>query len=269
MEYNVKWSKVYSDSFPVKCGTKQGGILSPDFFAIYLNDLINLLKATGVGCHITRRFIACLHFADDVSLIAPTRSSLQQLLNICAEYCRDFCLKFNIAKTKIMVFGKLSKSVDSLAKISLYGEEITYVKTCKYLGFHVVSHVHFSVSVNEDLRGFFGSVNSILSSVRRPKENVMMQLLYSNCIPKLTYGAAVKDLNASEKHQYNVAVNNAIRRIFGFRRYESIRQIREFYGYQSIEMMFSCAKTRFHCKLTSHCNSVLRFLRSLEPLVVE
>ena len=60
MEYNVKWSKVYSDSFPVKCGTKQGGILSPDFFAIYLNDLINLLKATGVGCHITRRFIACL-----------------------------------------------------------------------------------------------------------------------------------------------------------------------------------------------------------------
>ena len=36
-----------------------------------------------------------------------------------------------------------------------------------------------------------------------------MQLMYSNCVPKLTYGAAVKDLNASEKHQYNVAVNNA------------------------------------------------------------
>ena len=97
----------------------------------------------------------------------------------------------------------------------------------------------------------------------------MMQLLYSNCVPKLTYGASVKDLNAREKQQYNVAVNNAIRRIFGFRRWESIRQIREFYGYQSIEMMFARAKTRFHRKLTNHCNSVLRFLWSLEPPVVE
>ena len=159
--------------------------------------------------------------------------------------------------------------MDSLAKFYLNGEEIEYVTTCKYLGFHIVSHAKFSVSVNEDLRGFFGSVNSILSSVRKPKENVMMQLLYSNCVPKLTYGAAVKDLNASEKQQYNVAVNNAIRRIFGFRRWESIRQIREFYGYQSIEMMFASAKTRFHRKLTNHCNSVLRFLWSIEPPVVE
>ena len=40
MEYNVKWAKVRSNSFPVLCGTKQGGILSPDFFAVYINDLI-------------------------------------------------------------------------------------------------------------------------------------------------------------------------------------------------------------------------------------
>ena len=173
----------------------------------------------------SRRFIACLLFADDVSLIAPTRASLQRLLNVCAEYCMEFCLKFNVGKTKIIVFGKLSKSVDSLAKFYLYGEQIEYVITCKYLGFYIVSHAKFSVSVNEDLRGFFGSVNSILSSVRKPKENVMMQLLYSNCVPKLTYGAAIKDLNAAEKQQYNVAINNAIRRIFRFRRWEGIRQI--------------------------------------------
>ena len=73
----------------------------------------------------------------------------------------------------------------------------------------------------------------------------MMQLLYSNCIPKLIYGAAVKDLNATEKQQYNVAVNNAIRRIFGFRLWQSIRQIRECFGFPSIEVMFVNAKTRF------------------------
>ena len=29
-----------------------------------------------------------------------------------------------------------------------------------------------------------------------------MQLLYSNCVPKLTYGAAIKDLTAAEANQY-------------------------------------------------------------------
>ena len=40
MIYDVKWAKAKSNSFAVLCGTKQGGILSPDFFAIYINDLI-------------------------------------------------------------------------------------------------------------------------------------------------------------------------------------------------------------------------------------
>ena len=91
-----------------------------------------------------------------------------------------------------------------------------------------------------------------------------MQLLYSNCVPKLTYGAAVKDLNASEKQQYNVAVNNATRRMFGFRMWQSIRQIREFYGYDAIEVIFAKAKTKFCRTLSYHENEIPSFLSTLE-----
>ncbi len=52
----------------------------------------------------------------------------------------------------------------------------------------------------------------------------------------------MEDLNASQKHQMNVAMNNAIRRIFGFRHWKSIRQLREFYGFRSIETMYEIAK---------------------------
>ena len=76
MEYNVKWARSHSDSFQVLCGTKQGGILSPDFFSIYIDDLIIILKGMGIGCHILQKFIACILFADDMSLIAPTRASV-------------------------------------------------------------------------------------------------------------------------------------------------------------------------------------------------
>ena len=92
MEYNVKWANSYSDLFQVLCGTKQGGILSPDFFAIYINDLIIILRKLGIGCHIISDFIACILFADDVTLVAPTHGALQNMLDVCALYCSKYCL---------------------------------------------------------------------------------------------------------------------------------------------------------------------------------
>ena len=63
--------------------------------------------------------------------------------------------------------------------------------------------------------------------------------------------------------QYNVTLNNAIRRIFGFRQWQSIRQLREVNGYDSIEMMFAKAKKRFNNSLTDHPNGVLRLLSTV------
>ena len=199
-----------------------------------------------------------------MSLVAPTREALQRLINVCAAYCSRYCLKFNVAKTKVIVFGKLSRDLPSLAKITINGESVEYVKSCKYLGFHLVSHTKFKISVIEDLRGFFGSVNSVLTSVHRPKENILMQLLYTNCVPKLTFGAPVKDLTASEMNQFNVALNTAVRRIFGFRLWRSIRQVRDIYSYESIEILYEKAKRRFFSGLLSHDNETLKFLAAFQ-----
>ena len=87
-----------------------------------------------------------------------------------------------------------------------------------------------------------------------------MQLLYTNCVPKLTFGAAVKELSSSEMNQFNVAVNTAIRRIFGFRYWQSIRQIREVYGYNSIEVMYIKARKRFFDGMSNHSNETLKLL---------
>ena len=54
---------------------------------------------------------------------------------------------------------------------------------------------------------------------------IISWIFYSNCVPKLTFGAPVKEPSASEMNQMNVALNTAIRRIFGFRQWQSIRQI--------------------------------------------
>ena len=162
-----------------------------------------------------------------------------------------------------MTFGKICGDTSSLAKLRVDNEPIEFVDSYRYLGFNVVSDTHFKFSSSECLRGFFGAVNSVLSVLKRPTENVLMQLLYSNCVPILTYGSAVRDLTASEKRQLNVAVNNAVRRIFGFRYWQSIRQLREFYHYDPIEVMFAKARKRFLTSIANHSNELLRVLFTL------
>ena len=165
-----------------------------------------------------------------------------------------------------MVFGRSSSLTNSLASLYIENVAIEYVHSYRYLGFHVLSDLHLKFSSSECLRGFFGAVNSVLSVLKRPRENVSMQLLYSNCVPKLTYGAAVRDLSAAEKHQYNVAVNNAVRLIFGFRQWQSIRQLREIYNYDSIEMMFANARKRFLSSVANHSNKLLRSIYMIVEL---
>ena len=83
----VKWNGCFSFSFTVQSGVRQGGVLSPHIFAIYVDDLISALQKLNVGCHIIDIFLACIVYADDICLLAPCRSSLQLLLDTGFSLC--------------------------------------------------------------------------------------------------------------------------------------------------------------------------------------
>ena len=99
MSCTVKWKTSKSEVFEVPTGTKQGGILSPSFFALYMHDLIDKLKSSGYGAHVIQACIACIFFADDIVLLSPSRHGLQRLLDISVSYCTKFCLDFNVKKS--------------------------------------------------------------------------------------------------------------------------------------------------------------------------
>ena len=48
----VKLGGLKSDPFPISNGTRQGSVLSPILFAIYLDGLLSKLRRNGLGCHI-------------------------------------------------------------------------------------------------------------------------------------------------------------------------------------------------------------------------
>ena len=45
----VKWNDSLSKPFKIISGVRQGGILSPVLFAIYIDVIITRLKAAGIG----------------------------------------------------------------------------------------------------------------------------------------------------------------------------------------------------------------------------
>jgi len=63
-------------------GTRQGGVLSPLLFSIYIRDLLGAVTSSGVVCFIGDQCVNILAYADDLVLLAPSWHALQLLLNI-------------------------------------------------------------------------------------------------------------------------------------------------------------------------------------------
>ena len=113
---------MYSGFFTGLNGVKQGGVISPVLFCLYIDNLLIQLAQSGVGCHIGNIFVGALAYADDIVLVAPSPSALRQTY-ICECYANQFNIKFNTEKSKCMFVPcvKQRASADnSLSRCSFY-----------------------------------------------------------------------------------------------------------------------------------------------------
>ena len=264
MTCNVKWENKFSREFRIPLGIKQGGINSPDFFGCYIDDIAAILRKSKVGCHMYGIFLAMILFADDLCLLAPTRQALNKMIQLCADYCKEFGLTFNASKSKILVFTKSVIDLNNLCPIFLNGKKVEYVDSIVYLGTTITSNKGLAFSNANDLSKFYRASNSILRAVKQPSEEVLMQLLYSCCIPILSYACPVKDYPSRQMQDCTTAINDALRLVFGYNRWESVRSLRESFGYKSLVEIFQHAKNKFNASILCHHNPIIsRIARNL------
>ena len=100
----VKWGKSVSQYISVANGVRQGGILSPKLFALYMNGLSGALSLCKAGCYIDDQCMNHLIYADDICVMAPTAIALRKLNDVCYEYGITNDLIYNPLKSVCMVF---------------------------------------------------------------------------------------------------------------------------------------------------------------------
>ena len=82
-----------SGTFSISNGTRQGSVSSPSFWAIYLNPLLEELRASGVGCYVAGVFMVV--YADDCLLLAPSRKAAQLMLSIFERFAEENNIRFS------------------------------------------------------------------------------------------------------------------------------------------------------------------------------
>ena len=204
----IKWEGEFSDVIHMHNGVKQGGVLSATLFCIYMDELMSRLEQTGVGCYIGNSFYGGLSYADDLKLMCPSVSGLQKLLKTCEEFGIEYSVTYNAKKTICICYG-VSKC-DSIRRLCLYGNHLSWESSVKYLGNIHTSTMCDNKDINYQRGIYISAVNRLNSQFSMTPVNVKATLLQTYC--SAWYGSQTWPLHSAAVGRFNTEWNKAVRR---------------------------------------------------------
>lgn len=194
---------------------KQGAILSPTLFSIYVDELFNLLKLSGFGCTINSYFYGAISYADDIVLLCPSREGLQHMINITKSFLDnlDLIISLNIlepdkSKTKCVAFDlKVNPS-----PLLLGNDKIPWSDQYTHLGHIMYKDGTSATDCSFKRRIFIGKYHSLCQKLKHKDPLVYMKLISIYMCD--FYGSNLWNLfNASSNNLY-VMWNQMIRFVF-------------------------------------------------------
>ena len=185
-------SSMETEYFDCPLGVKQGDILSPTLFSMFVNSLTAELKNSDVGVTLelsneTSMIVNHLIYADDLVCIAENAEDLQSLITIVNLWCCKFRLEANLTKTEIMHVRK--PSVPQSKFVFKFGAKaINYCKTYKYLGLQINQHLDMEKMSNSFLDSASRALSAVVCKMIKNKGfpfNIF-EMLYNCCVTSIS-----------------------------------------------------------------------------------
>ena len=190
---------------------RQGGVLSPKLFSVYIDDLSDKLVKCNVGCYIDNLCMNHVMYPDDICLMAPSPAALQELIDICYDFSVQNYLSFNFSKSYCMVFKPKSFKL-SCPRLYMDKQLLKYTDDNKYLGFTFSSDQEDDKDLLRQLRLLYTKSNRLLRLFYHCSTDVKISLFrcYCTCIYCPFLWTHYKKSTCSK---LRVAFNNAYRRL--------------------------------------------------------
>jgi len=186
----VLYGNKLSEAFKVSQGVKQGCLLSPTLFALYLNDLHESLPG---GVTIGDTKVKALLYADDIVLLSTCPKELQEMIVAFDLYCTKWGLSVNLEKSKVVVFRE-GPRIPSGLKFSFQNNPIEICNEYKYLGILLTYNMSFRKHLEVKLKTAINALNGSWSHlIQDPKIDISskFKIFYAAAKSIVFYGAQV------------------------------------------------------------------------------
>lgn len=157
-----------TERFQYECGVRQGCMLSPTLFAIFMDGVVRHIdgQCSKDGIKVGNRYVRILLYADDIVLLGENATMLQRLMNELGEHACGARYEISQKKTQVLVFGEEQWRRDKKREWNIRGLKINEVEVYKYLGVVFDKKLSFKEEMRaKELR--MRSNLSILKSVGR------------------------------------------------------------------------------------------------------
>ena len=220
-QFCIRWGCNLSSLFSVSNGVRQGGIMSPILFNVYMDYLSKLLNESNIGCKLNGTLCNHLMYADDTCILAPSPSALYKLLCICSGYAKDNTILFNNTKSKFMCCKPKSMSKLYVPDMYLNNEVLPYFSKVKYLGVFLDNCVQDDDDISRHIKAIYSRGNSMINKFKMCSYDVKL-CLFKTYLSSV-YGCQLWTLyKPSVFKKAIVAYNNVCRKMFTIARGESM-----------------------------------------------
>lgn len=192
-------------------GVKQGDPLSPMLFNMVLDELLTSLPPT-IGLPIGDQLVNCLGFADDVVLLASSKTGMEVLLQQSSAFFSSRSLKLNAQKSFVLRLVPSVRNrvvtVDRKCKFILAGsplKAIDHANPFKYLG------INFDPSGKLALN--LDSLSTLLAKLKRAplKPQQKLSLLRTHILPRFSYRLMLGRLTIGLLERFDVLVRQFVK----------------------------------------------------------
>ena len=197
----VKWNGVFSSWFKLNAGVRQGGVLSPSLFAVYVDDLLKKLSKCKLGCFIKTQICNAFMYADDLILISASLCHLQKMINICTAELTEINLSVNSKKCALIRIGR--RAAASCCPLYISGNVLSSTSEFRYLGVFMKTGNTLKFNFDHAKQKFYMAANGILAKTGN-KPEIVLSLINAFGIPLLLYGTESMGLTKSEKSRINL-----------------------------------------------------------------